>query len=151
MSEALNLRVKDINSKRMCMLIRNGKGGKDRFVMLPVKLLTLLREYYIKCETKPINYLFPCSKDLNKSFSARFTQQFISEKAKEAGIKTAVSPHVLRHSFASHMLEDGNDLRKIQVILGHSSLKTSAIYLHVSKNYLNETKSPLDNLEGINI
>jgi len=133
------------------MLIRNGKGGKDRFVMLPEKLLTLLREYYLKCKTKPINYLFPCSKDLNKPFSARFTQQFISEKAKEALIKTAVSPHVLRHSFASHMLEDGNDLRKIQVILGHSSLKTSAIYLHVSKNYLNETKSPLDNLEGINI
>ena len=146
-SECLNLQIKDIDSTNMVITVRDGKGNKDRQTVLSEKLLQILREYYRKSNTKPDNYLFPSRKDTKKPFSKRHTQRFIRKAGLDAGIKKPVSPHVLRHSFATHLLENGTNLRKIQVILGHKSLKTTSIYTHLAKDFLKEVQSPLDNLK----
>lgn len=147
LSECLNLQIKDIDSENMVITIRNGKGNKDRQTILSERLLRVLRIYYRKSAVKPVSYLFPKKDDIHSSFSRRQTQRFIQEAGLKAGIKKPVSPHVLRHSFATHLLEDGVNLRKIQVILGHRSLKTTSIYTHLTKDFLKEVKSPLDKLE----
>jgi len=145
-SECLNLQVKDIDSVNMVITVREGKGKKDRQTVLSEKLLQTLREYYRNSNVKPDSYLFPNTKDSSKSFSKRQTQDFIKKAGLVAGIKKSVSPHVLRHSFATHLLENGTNLRKIQVILGHKSLKTTSIYTHLTKDFLKGVQSPLDNL-----
>lgn len=147
LSECLNLKIKDIDSDNMVLTVRDGKGKKDRLTILSVKLLEILRNYYRKMPVKPVTYLFPNKDDLFRPFSKRQTQAFIHNAGLKAGISKNVSPHVLRHSFATHLLESGVNLRKIQVILGHRSLQTTAVYTHLTKDFLSEVKSPLDTME----
>ena len=130
----------------MTITVRGGKGNKDRQTILSAKLLHTLRCYYRGAIWKPVTYLFPKSTDINSPFSKRHTQHFIREAGLRANISKQVSPHVLRHSFATHLLESGVNLRKIQVILGHRSLKTTAIYTHLASDFLKEVTSPLDGL-----
>jgi integrase/recombinase XerD len=145
-SECLNLKLQDIDSVNMIITVREGKGKKDRQTILSESLLHILREYYRGSKVKPLSYLFPSKDDTSKPFSRRHTQYFIQKAGEQARITKPVSPHVLRHSFATHLLEDGVNLRKIQIILGHRSLKTTAIYTHLTKDFLNGIHSPLDNL-----
>jgi len=145
-SEALSLRIQDIDSKRMIIIVKDGKGAKDRCVMLSDKVLFSLREYYKYLKIKPKSYLF-FTTDIDKPMLPRWIQHSISLAGKNAGIKKAVTPHVLRHSFATHLLEDKVDIRRIQLLMGHKSLRTTAIYLNLNANYINETKSPLDTFE----
>jgi integrase/recombinase XerD len=146
LSECLNLTLKDIDSKNNIITVRQGKGFKDRQTVLSKKLLTILRDYYRTSIIKPITYLFPQKNNPYHPFSKRQTQRFIQEAGIAAGIKKPVSPHVLRHSFATHLLEDGTNLRNIQVVPGHNSLRTTAVYTHLAKDFLKEVTSPLDNL-----
>lgn len=131
----------------MIITVRDGKGKKDRATVLPGTLLSILKNYYRKSPIKPVTYLFPQKDDLSSPFSRRQTQQCIREAGKKAGINKNVSPHVLRHSFATHLLESGVNLRKIQVMLGHRSLETTSVYTHLVKDFLKEVESPLDTLE----
>lgn len=149
LSECINLKIEDIDSSNMVITVRDGKGNKDRVTVLPEKLLAALRIYYKKARIKPVTYLFPRKDDKFIPFSKRQTQQFIHDAGLKAGITKSVSPHILRHSFATHLLESGVNLRKIQVILGHRSLQTTAVYTHLTKDFLSEVKSPLDMLEGV--
>lgn len=146
LSECLNLQIKDIDSVNMVISVREGKGKKDRQTVLSEKLLQILRDYFRKSRVKPSTFLFPKKDDIHRPFSRRQTQRFIHEAGLKAGIKKPASPHVLRHSFATHLLENGVNLRKIQVILGHRSLKTTAVYTHLTKDFLKEVQSPLDKL-----
>ena len=134
----------------MVITVRDGKGKKDRVTILPEMLLLTLREYYKNSKVKPLTYLFPKKDDRYSPFSRRQTQNFIRCAGLKAGIKKSVSPHVLRHSFATHSLESGVNLRKIQVMLGHRCLDTTAIYTHLTKDFLSEVQSPLDTLEAKN-
>ncbi len=147
LAECLNLKIKDINSENMVIVVRDGKGKKDRVTVLPGTLLPILKNYYRKCLKKPVTYLYPKKDDLSSPFSRRQTQLFIHDAGKKAGIQKNVSPHVLRHTFATHMLESGVNLRKIQVMMGHRSLVTTSIYTHLAKDFLKEVQSPLDTLE----
>lgn len=143
-SEIVQLKVDDIDSQRMVIRIRQGKGRKDRYVMLSEQLLTALRDYYRK--VRPKDWLFPGSKPGNHV--AGHSLQSAVKRAREAsGIKKDFSLHTLRHSFATHLLEAGTDLRTIQMLLGHRCLGTTAIYTHVSRKSACATKSPLDSLE----
>jgi len=148
LTESLALSYKDIDSNRMVITVRNGKGFKDRTVMLSPVLLELLRTYWRAQTVKPFEFLFP-GRDNRMPLNRRSVQRFISDAGKRAGIKKNVSPHVLRHSFATHMLEKGADLRRIQLLLGHRSMRTTSIYLHVAANFVNDTKSPLDSIPDI--
>jgi site-specific recombinase XerD len=130
----------------MFITVRNGKGHKDRITVLSKRQLSILRNYYKKAQVKPVTFLFPKTNDLHSPYSKRQTQRFIQEAGLKAGIKKPVSPHILRHSFATHLLESGTNLRKIQVVLGHKSLTTTAVYTHLSTNFLKEVSSPLDTL-----
>ena len=127
----------------MQISVRNGKGFKDRAVILSPVLLKVLRKYWKSCKIKPTKYLFP-GRNNEDPLSSRAAQWMFHNLVKKAGIKKKVSIHSLRHSFATHMLEQGVDIRRIQILLGHKSLKTTSIYLHIATNYLAETKSPLD-------
>jgi site-specific recombinase XerD len=146
LSECLNLKLKDIDSKNKVITVRQGKGYKDRQTILSVKLLEILRNYYKTSIIKPVTYLFPQKANPHKPYSKRQTQRFIQEAGLAAGIKKPVSPHVLRHTFATHLLEDGTNLRKIQVMLGHNSLRTTAVYTHLAKDFLKDITSPLDTM-----
>ena len=141
-SEVIALKPKHIDSKRMLILVEDGKGNKDRYTLLSERLLKELRHYYRTF--RPKTYLFPSSyKD--KDELCYETVRSIYEKArKKAGIKKGPGLHTLRHSFATHLLEAGYDIRKIQILLGHKSLSTTMIYLHVSRKTLSKIKSPLD-------
>jgi len=146
LSECLNLKIEDIDSSNMVITVRDGKGKKDRVTVLPESLLVTLRSYYRKARVKPVTYLFPKKDDRFSPFSKRQTQSFIHNAGLKAGISKSVTPHILRHSFATHLLESGVNLRKIQVILGHRSLQTTAVYTHLTKDFLSEVKSPLDTM-----
>jgi len=145
LSELLNIHVTDIDSKRMVITIRQGKGYKDRTVMLSPNLLIVLKQYYKSCVVKPKTYLF-FGNTIDKPIGARRVQSFIKSKAEESGINKAVTPHILRHSFATHLLNENVDLRRIQILMGHKSLRTTSTYLHVSDNFINEIKSPIDSI-----
>ena len=142
-SEATNLKIKDIDSKRMQIRIEQSKGKKDRYTLLSVKTLALLRTYFK--EYKPTEYLFE-GQD-GGQYSARSIQTFFQEICEKVGILKKVSVHTLRHSFATHLLENGTDLRYIQVLLGHESSKTTEIYTHVTTKGFDQIKSPLDDLD----
>jgi len=139
-SELLNLKVSDIDSERMVLHIRRAKGMKDRISLLSDNLLQLLRKYYQ--DYKPKIYLFE-GKNGGK-YSPTSVANILKKAALKAGIKKNVTSHMLRHSFATHLLEQGTDLRYIQELLGHNSSKTTEIYTHVSKRAITKIKNPVD-------
>ncbi len=139
--ELVNLKVSDIDSKRMLIVVKDAKGNKDRLTLLSNKLLVLLRSYYT--EYKPEQYLFEGIR--GGKYSETSIGEVVKRAAKKAGARIKVTPHVLRHSFATHLLESGIDIRYIQVLLGHSSTKTTEIYTQVATNMYKQIKSPLDN------
>lgn len=142
-SELLNLRVTDLDSKRMQIKIAAAKGKKDRYSLLSEKMLPLLREYYKAYQPK--EYLF---EGLDGGpYSERSMQAVVKEALEKAGVGKPATVHTLRHSFATHLLENGTDLRYIQTLLGHSSSKTTEVYTHVTSRALSGIKSPLDGLE----
>jgi integrase/recombinase XerD len=142
-SEAAALRVSDIDSARMTITIHQGKGKKDRVVMLSPVLLEVLRQYWRW--KKPTGWLFP-GKTPDHPVGCNALRQAFHKAVRRAGLTKEVSPHSLRHSFATHLLESGTDLRTIQLLLGHSSLKPTTRYLHVSQKHVRATASPLDSL-----
>ena len=142
-SEVANLRVSDIDSKRMVIHVEQGKGRKDRNGMLSPRLLQLLREWWLVGH--PTTWLFP-GRDPLLPITPRQLHRVVGETADAVGIEKRVSPHTLRHSFATHLLEQGVDIRLIQVALGHSKLDTTARYAHVASKVLREMVSPLDQL-----
>ena len=138
-SELLNLNVTDIDSKRMVVIIKNAKGNKDRISLLSPSILKDLQKYYK--EYRPKKHLFEGLK--GGKYSATSIIKIISSAAKKAGIHKRVTPHMLRHSFATHLLENGTDIRHIQLLLGHSSTKTTEIYTHVANRSFMEIKDLL--------
>ena len=145
-AELANLRVSDIDSKRMVVRIQGGKGLKDREVMLSKVLIEALREHWLRYQPK--EWLFPGGNNhtYSKPITTKVAWQACRQAAKRCGLEKKVHPHVLRHCFATHLLDDGTDLRTIQLLLGHSSLEQTARYLHVSKRHLSAAVSPLDAL-----
>ena len=139
-SELLNLKIEDIDSKRMLVYIKNAKNNKDRYSLLSKTTLKDLRKYYK--EWKPKEYLFESPNGLK--YSEKSVGAIVGRAATKANIKKRVTPHILRHSFATHLLENGTDLRYIQTLLGHSSTKTTEIYTHVAVNNFTLIKNPLD-------
>lgn len=140
LSELLELKISDIKSEQDCIVIRQSKGNKDRIVMLSPKLLDLLREYYKKY--KPKEYVF--EGQLGGKYSARSVQQILKKSIEIAEIKTQASVHTLRHSYATHLLENGTDIRIIKELLGHNSIKTTEIYTHITDVQKHKLRSPLD-------
>lgn len=144
MSEARELQTGDIDAARGVIRVR-GKGGKERQVMLSPRLLKLLRAYW-KIERPPAPYLF--TRRSGKPLSSETAREALHDAAKQARIDKRVRPHVLRHSFATHLLDDGTDLRIIQVLLGHASIESTVRYAGVSTALITKTASPLDKLPG---
>ena len=142
-SEVAGLQVTDIDSARMTITIRQGKGQKDRLVMLSPVLLDTLRQYWR--QAKPKQWLFP-GRTPDQPLTGNDIFMVFHNAVRHAGISKKVSPHSIRHSFATHLLESGTDLRTIQILMGHRSLKTTARYLHISPHQLRATPSPLDSL-----
>jgi site-specific recombinase XerD len=147
-SEVIALKPKHIESDKMLIKIRAGKGDKDRYSLLSVKLINQLRDYY-KTD-RPKTYLFPSSYKHKKQKPLCYESlRSIYENArKKAGVKKGAGIHTLRHSFATHLLEAGYDIRKIQVLMGHARLSTTMIYLHVSRQTLSKIPSPLDLIDA---
>lgn len=146
-AELAHLKVSDIDSQRMIVRVVAGKGGKDRDLPLSPALLEILREYWRW--RKPRLYLFPtrtCRRRLDQPISDKTVWIACNEAARRAGIRKRVTPHTLRHSWATHLLEAGADLRTIQVLLGHGDLETTAQYLHLSQRHLQAVTNPLDSL-----
>ena len=145
-AELTHLKVTDIDSDRMIVRIRGGKGRKDREVMLSDRLLEALRDHWRR--HKPKEWLFPGGRwhTSSKPITTKVAWHACQQAAKRAGLEKKVHPHILRHCFATHLLEAGADLRTIQMLLGHSDLEETTIYLHVSKRHLNAVASPLDSL-----
>jgi integrase/recombinase XerD len=143
-SEVATLRVEDIDSQRMVLRVRQGKGRKDRYVMLSPKLLELLRAYWKVA--RPKTWLFP-GRNPDGPISAQAVMKACRQARRASGLQKHVTVHALRHSFATHLLEAGTNLRTIQVLLGHDSPRTTAIYTHVSPDALRTTSSPLDRLD----
>jgi len=142
-SEVAALKVRDIDSGRMVMRIEHGKAGKERYVMLSAPLLGILRSYWRL--TRPSLYLFP-GRTSDKPIEPTVLHAACRSAAAAAGLDKRVSVHVLRHSFATHLLESGVDIRIIQVLLGHENLSTTARYTRVSTRLIADTASPLDRL-----
>ena len=145
LQEFLGLRLADIDSDRMLIRIVNGKGGKDRDTILSGQALLLLRHYLRHARPRPIHYLFEGMGAPGKPYSRRSVASVIKAAAKRVGIMKNVTPHVLRHTCATHLLEQGTDLKSVQKLLGHSNLGSTMVYLHVSVTD-STIKSPLDNL-----
>lgn len=141
-SEVLNLKITDIDSSQMRILIRGAKGNKDRSVMLSEQLLEDLRTYFK--QYKPESYLFEGQH--KAMYSAKSIQNIVKKAAKRAGIRKTATPHILRHSFATHLVENGTDVRYVQELLGHNSIKTTEIYTHITEAGKSKIKSPLDQL-----
>ncbi len=139
-SELVNLKVSDINSQDGTGWVRRGKGGKDRLIIISPTLVKGLQEYL---EGRSNQYIFSKEKPL----TTRNIQKIIKLTSKRAGIQKKVTPHTLRHSFATHLLENGTDIRIIQTMLGHSSLSTTQVYTHISSEQLKKVQNPLDMLQ----
>jgi integrase/recombinase XerD len=144
--ELARLAITDIDSKRMVVRIHRGKGGKDRDVPLSPKLLETLREYWRWM--KPQTYLFPSRYKVRKGspITTKGVFEVCRSAALKAGIQKTVGCHSFRHSFATHLLESGADLRTIQLLLGHSDIKCTTVYLHLSQRHLRAYPNPLDAL-----
>lgn len=143
-AEAQQLKVSDIDGKRMLIFIRRGKGGRQRYVMFSTKLREILQAYWRW--RRPQDWLFPSAMRPADPLDLSGIRRICRKAGKQAGISQRVHPHLLRHSCATHLLEDGVNLRRIQVLLGHASIKTTAKYLLVSRQAVQETVSPLDRL-----
>jgi len=143
-SEIVSLQVSDIDSQRMVIRVCQGKRKKDRYTILSPVLLAMLRHYWVAA--RPVSYLFP-GRSLDRPMSVATVQKMCKDAQERAGIDKTVTPHTLRHSFATHLLEAGTDLRVIQELLGHASPRTTALYTHVSAKLIAQTKSPLDLLK----
>lgn len=146
-AELCRLKVSDIDSERMMLRVVQGKGGIDREVPLSKKLLAALREYYRWM--RPETYLFPGTVNgsrADKPITPKVVWQAVREACTRAGIKKRVSPHSIRHCFATHLLESGADLRSIQMMLGHSDLEATTVYLHLSRRHLQAAANPLDQI-----
>ena len=142
-SEAVSLKVADIDSSRMLIQVRHGKGAKDRTVMLSPQLLAILRTYWRLA--RPREWLFP-GHDESKPIDVQVLHAACRSATKAAGLAKRVTVHTLRHSFATHLLESGVDIRIIQVLLGHNSLSTTARYTQVATTTIAKTRSPIDRL-----
>lgn len=143
LSEIVNVRIKDINSERMQVFVQQAKGRKDRYTLLSKKLLPVLREYFK--EYKPKEWLFEGAK--GGKYSVSSVQTIVKDAYAKAGIIKKVSTHTLRHSFATHLLENGTDLRYIQNLMGHESSKTTEIYTHITNKGFDQIQNPLDKLD----
>ncbi len=143
--EVVSLRVRDIDSDRMLIRVEQAKGKKDRYTLLSPVALQMLRKYWIRY--RPSHWLFE-SWDQASHWSIRSLQQVFKRSAAKAGIRKEVSSHSLRHSFATHLLEQGVDTLTIKELLGHSQLQTTARYLHVRQSRLSKLDNPLDRLFG---
>jgi site-specific recombinase XerD len=151
-SEVVALRVEDIDSQRMVIRVRQAKGRKDRYVMLSPRLLDLLREYWKARRRQPnvrsSPWLFP-GQDPTRPMTSKSVHAACKAVCEASGLSKRVTVHTLRHSFATHLLEAGTDIRTIQVLLGHRNIKTTALYTHVSTATLEATHSPLDRLDDL--
>src|SRR6202140_4234840 len=147
-SELTHLKVRDIDSQRMVIHVQGGKGRKDRDVMLSPKLLEALREHWRGLPRKPSAWLFPGNRwhTGDTPIDTKVVWNACKLAAQRASLQKSVHPHTLRHCFATHLLEDGADLRTIQILLGHNDLKETARYLHLSQRHLHAAASPLDSL-----
>jgi site-specific recombinase XerD len=143
LGEALGLKLCDIDSQRMLIHIKGAKGRKDRYTLLSQKALAILREYY-RVYTPKV-YLFEGPN--GECYSPRSVQNVVKNAVARAGINKRITPHSLRHSFATHLLENGTDLRYIQNLLGHNSPKTTMIYTHVSDMAVQKIRNPFDMME----
>ena len=141
-AEVTQLQLADIDSRRMTVRVQQGKGRKDRYVMLSPKLLTLLREYWTVY--RPVAWLFPGRGD--RPISASTVRSVCRLACLASGLTKRVTPHTLRHSFATHLLESGVDLRRIQILLGHRSPTSTALYTHLAVENVHRTESPLEAL-----
>ena len=139
-SELVKLKITDLNTEERIGWVRSGKGKKDRLFVLPEKLIIELKDYIE--EHKENTYLFSKEKPL----TTRNIQKIIKNLSQKAEIQKKVTPHTLRHSYATHLLESGTDIRKIQALLGHENLSTTQIYTHVSTEELKKVRNPLDDL-----
>jgi integrase/recombinase XerD len=139
-SELVNLKVNDINLNENIGWVRKGKGNKDRLFAVSPQLVSDIKDYL---KDRGNNYIF--SKD--KPLTTRNIQKIIKATKTRAGINKKVTPHTLRHSFATHLLENGTDIRIIQALLGHSNLNTTQIYAHVSSEQIKKVQNPLDSLQ----
>jgi site-specific recombinase XerD len=151
-SEVTHLKITDIDSERMIIRVEQGKGRKDRNAMLSPHLLDLLRQWWREGKRRgvmlPNGWLFP-GRNCTDPISARQLNRAVHEAAEFAGIHKRVSPHILRHSFATHLLEQGVDIRVIQVLLGHTKIDTTAIYTKVSSKTMRAVASPLDQIVAL--
>jgi integrase/recombinase XerD len=148
-AELTHLKISNVDSQRMVVHIQGGKGRIDRDVMLSPKLLQELREHWRRLRRKPSEWLFPGNRwhTGDTPITTKVVWDACKKAAQQAGIQKRLHPHTLRHCFATHLLEQGADLRNIQMLLGHSDLEQTTIYLHVSERRLNATASPLDSLK----
>jgi site-specific recombinase XerD len=148
-AEVAHLKVSDIDRSLMLIHVHQGKGSRDRKLPLTQKVYEALREYWRAAKIKPRVYLFPTRKEpteQEKPISDKTVWNACHEAALRAGLTKRIGPHTLRHSFATHLLESGADLRTIQLLLGHQSLKETAIYLHLSRRHLRAAINPLDQI-----
>lgn len=145
-SEVVHLQLRDIDSKRMVIRVDQGKGRKDRYVPLSEALLPVLRQYWKAA--RPADWLFR-GQIPNQPLTRSSVERVFKKAKKDASITKNVTVHSLRHSFATHLLEKGTDIRTIQRLLGHRSLSSTQGYTHVAKNYVNQAGSPLDTLDGL--
>jgi site-specific recombinase XerD len=151
-AEVARLKVSDVDSRRMIIRVECGKGGHDRDLPLSPALLETLREYWRW--KKPGSYLFPSGNGhhgQDQPISDKSVWYACTEAARHAGLRKRVTPHTLRHSWATHLLEAGSDLRTIQILLGHGDLETTAQYLHLSQRHLHAVQNPLDQLSVSNV
>jgi len=140
--EATRIEVRDIDSKRMLVHVRQGKGKKDRYVTLSPLLLEMLRSYWR--QSRPKRLLFPAPDDPNKPLNPTTLQKHCQKVCLRGGMKKRITPRTLRHAFATHLLEGGANIRVVQTLLGHSSVHTTEIYTHVSDEAIRNVVSPLD-------
>jgi integrase/recombinase XerD len=148
-TEASRLKIADIDSQRMVIHVHEGKGSRDREVPLTPKLLEALREYWRAAKVKPKTYLFPSRGANNgeeKPISDKAVWIACRESALRAGLSKRIGPHTLRHSFATHLMEAGTDLRTIQLLMGHEELKHTTVYLHLSRRHLHAAVNPLEQI-----